>query len=326
MATRGKKISEQTLAASLDGNEIIPFAKNGADGAVKASKIKEYVQPDLSKLDSLPTATELDATITGVSARVTTLETDGGKLAFIERWKNMSSAYCGSLALGYDKTDDQFTLAWSYSLDIAKKYQPKMTYKQAMLAIDTVMGPVLGYANVPDGIVYNLPPIGYNVGSGPYLYIAKEDVVQYNGTLKVLILSSVGSLQILNKRIKLTSCSALKAIIGIIRAHETLSGNPIEFVKGHYGFPALEFFRAIIKQSLNVATSPLLTLDTMQYLVNYAQNTSPITVTVHPDVYAKLTGDTTNAAASALTADELAQWQALVTTANSKNISFATPE
>ena len=64
----------------------------------------------------------------------------------------------------------------------------------------------------------------------------------------------------------------------------------------------------------------------MQYLVTNAANTSPITVTVHPDVYAKLTGDTTNAAAAALTSDELAQWTALVTTANSKNISFATPE
>ena len=101
--------------------------------------------------------------------------------------------------------------------------------------------------------------------------------------------------------------------------------NPIIFTKGSgVGFPKLEFFRAKIKQSFDVRTSPLLTLDTMQYLVTNAQNTEPITVTVHPDVYAKITGDTTNAAASALTADELAQWQALVTTANSKNISFAT--
>lgn len=69
-----------------------------------------------------------------------------------------------------------------------------------------------------------------------------------------------------------------------------------------------------------------ISLSSMQYMVNNSTATSPITVTVHPDVYAKLTGDTTNAAASALTADELAQWKALVTTANSKNISFATPE
>lgn len=69
-----------------------------------------------------------------------------------------------------------------------------------------------------------------------------------------------------------------------------------------------------------------ISLASMQYMVNNSTATSPITVTVHPDVYAKLTGDTTNAAAAALTSDELAQWQQLVTDATSKNINFATPE
>lgn len=59
-------------------------------------------------------------------------------------------------------------------------------------------------------------------------------------------------------------------------------------------------------------------------MVAKAANTTPITITVHPDVYAKLTGDTTNAAAAALSADELAQWQSLVSAAAAKNISFAT--
>ena len=64
----------------------------------------------------------------------------------------------------------------------------------------------------------------------------------------------------------------------------------------------------------------------MQYLVNKAYNgTKAITITVHPDVYAKLTGDTTNAAAAALTADELAQWQAILAAAAAKNITIATP-
>lgn len=74
----------------------------------------------------------------------------------------------------------------------------------------------------------------------------------------------------------------------------------------------------------NIADSPLLSLASFQYMVDNAKNTAPITVTVHPDVYAKLTGDTTNAAAAALSADELAQWQALVSAAAAKNISFAT--
>lgn len=76
--------------------------------------------------------------------------------------------------------------------------------------------------------------------------------------------------------------------------------------------------------SISLSDSPLLSLSTMQYMVSNAANTSAITVTVHPDVYAKLTGDTTNAAASALSADELAQWQALVATAAAKQITFAT--
>lgn len=47
-------------------------------------------------------------------------------------------------------------------------------------------------------------------------------------------------------------------------------------------------------------------------------------ITVHADVYAKLTGDTTNAAAAQLSADELAEWMALVETAAEKNITFTT--
>lgn len=76
--------------------------------------------------------------------------------------------------------------------------------------------------------------------------------------------------------------------------------------------------------NISLADSPLLSLTSLQYLVTNAANTSEITVTVHPDVYAKLSGDTTNAAAAALTADELAAWQAVMTSAASKNIAFAT--
>lgn len=72
------------------------------------------------------------------------------------------------------------------------------------------------------------------------------------------------------------------------------------------------------------ADSPLLSLASFQYLVTNAANTSAITVTVHADVFAKLTGDTTNEAAAALTDDEKAAWAAVLTAATSKYISFAT--
>ena len=79
-----------------------------------------------------------------------------------------------------------------------------------------------------------------------------------------------------------------------------------------------------LHNDFDISSLKSISLSSMQYMVNNSTATSSITVTVHPDVYAKLTGDTTNAAAAALTAEELAQWQALVTTANSKHISFAT--
>lgn len=41
----------------------------------------------------------------------------------------------------------------------------------------------------------------------------------------------------------------------------------------------------------NIADSPLLSLASIQYMVDYAYNTAPITVTVHPTVYGKLTDE-----------------------------------
>ena len=89
--------------------------------------------------------------------------------------------------------------------------------------------------------------------------------------------------------------------------------------------PALEEIRIKdLKSNIFFADSPLLSLTSIQYMVDNAANTDAITITVHPDVYAKLTGDTTNSAAAALTASELAAWKQVVTDAAAKKISFAT--
>lgn len=323
MATRGKKISEQTLATNLDGNEIIPFAKNGADGAVKASKIKEYVQPDLTaKQDKLVNSD--DVTI-GTDSKLTVTDL-AKKKGFIDRWKNLSRIYNGAIEGVYDAANDKFKIKF-YNTDAALNiYEPSVTYASAMVMMDSIQGPVLGYDSFAVDAPANLPPIGYHTGSGPRINLLNGEVCLYNNTIEVLIISArpVLACDVYNAPLRLTALPNLRAIIGVLRS--TDNNNPLQFNSYGQKFPKLEFFRAQIRQSFDVRTSPLLTLDTMQYLVNNAKNTSSIAVTVHPDVYAKLTGDTTNAAASALTADELAQWQALVTTANSKNISFATPE
>ena len=80
-----------------------------------------------------------------------------------------------------------------------------------------------------------------------------------------------------------------------------------------------------LQNDVTFANNPLIDLDSFTYMVEHrtTENTNTYTITVHADVYAKLTGDTTNEAAAALAAEELSQWQALLTKAAGKNIAFA---
>ena len=66
--------------------------------------------------------------------------------------------------------------------------------------------------------------------------------------------------------------------------------------------------------NLSIADTPVLSLESVTYLVNNATNTSAITVTVHPEVYAKLTDEAN------------AEWYAVNTAAQAKQIAFATTE
>ena len=120
-----------------------------------------------------------------------------------------------------------------------------------------------------------------------------------------------------------SNCNKLREIKGIIGIRLNNGRSECEHI--FFGATALEEVRVQTSQSLNLRSPSRLSLTSMQYLVANASNgTKVITITVHPDVYAKLTGDTTNAAAAALTADELAQWQEVLGQAVAKNISFAT--
>jgi len=62
--------------------------------------------------------------------------------------------------------------------------------------------------------------------------------------------------------------------------------------------------------SFSLSDSPLLSLESLQYMIVNAMNTSPITITVHPDVYAKLT-DSANT-----------EWNKVLTDATAKQITF----
>ena len=78
-----------------------------------------------------------------------------------------------------------------------------------------------------------------------------------------------------------------------------------------------------LRQDVSFEHSPLLSYESLNYIVTSAANTSAITITVHPTTYSYLTGTAQPTAEVGGTAEE---WQALVTTAQGKQISFAVPE
>ena len=69
--------------------------------------------------------------------------------------------------------------------------------------------------------------------------------------------------------------------------------------------------------------SPLINYESVSYLIANAANTSAITVTVHPTTYSYLTGTAQPTAQVGGTSE---QWQAIVTAASAKQITFATTE
>lgn len=67
-----------------------------------------------------------------------------------------------------------------------------------------------------------------------------------------------------------------------------------------------------LKKSISLTDCPLISLDSIQYMVDKATNTTAITITVHPDVYAKLTDESNT------------EWHQVLLDALDKNINFAT--
>lgn len=125
-------------------------------------------------------------------------------------------------------------------------------------------------------------------------------------------------------RLMFGRCEKLTKVIGGFIGDGGWPKNPMTELFPHS--PLITSFKLErLQNDVTFANNPLIDLDSFTYMVEHrtTSNTNVYTITVHADVYAKLTGDTTNEAAAALTADELSQWQALLTKAAGKHIAFA---
>lgn len=105
-------------------------------------------------------------------------------------------------------------------------------------------------------------------------------------------------------------CTSLKRIIGAVDLSISTKGQISEMFNSCLELESVEIKG--LKEDFSLPHSPKLSYDSFQYLVANAANTTPITVKVHSDVYAKLT-DSNNT-----------EWLALNELALSKQITFAT--
>lgn len=160
------------------------------------------------------------------------------------------------------------------------------------------------FRNVP--IRTNLP---FKANSGDYFGDANiGSMFATNHTIEVVYVGSIIYTNYISYAF--VQCDKLRKILTVIDLNNYEIGTQITTT--FKGCILLEYVRIQkIKQSISFSDSPLLSLESLQYLITNAANTSAITVTVHADVYAKIQDETQT------------DWHALIASAQEKQITFA---
>lgn len=145
----------------------------------------------------------------------------------------------------------------------------------------------------------------------------------FNGcTAEVINLDNGFGIRMCNTYATVGNCGYLERIIGkldVSQAGNLRNNSPI------LRCPRLrEVYLRHLTHGFYLGECQSINYESIKYMIDNANISDDNQVVLHPDVYAKLTGDTTNAAAAALTPEELAEWTALVPLAAEKQITFVT--
>ena len=102
-------------------------------------------------------------------------------------------------------------------------------------------------------------------------------------------------------------CTNLRKVYGLSHLRTNIDSTTFQ------GCSKLEYVGIThLRGNLDLRWSPLLGADSLRFIVSNADNTSAVTITVHAEVYAKLTDPA------------LAEWSGLIADAAAKNITFIT--
>lgn len=111
-------------------------------------------------------------------------------------------------------------------------------------------------------------------------------------------------------------CGKLKQIIGIFNLKDAPAINGS--FDSCYALVSVKLLN--LKTNINLKYSPLLSYDSVKYMVDNAANTTAIVITVHATTLSYLNGTASSYTSTGHTQEE---WQAIVTSATTKNITFA---
>lgn len=229
---------------------------------------------------------------------------DAPKAAFIEMWRSYGNGF------DYDEATGLFTAykSTTYALTDITYSQAKAIYNAGVMTNSN-----LNYLYAGTSIKTHLPSqIRWGVASG-------DGVFRGANSLEVVVASLL-----VPRGACFNGCSKLRKVL-LYSPNDSRAANTDNWS----GCKVLESISVITVYAHNfsLADSPLISQASLQGIINKTSaGLAAFTITVHPDVYAKLTGDTSNAAAAALTEEELAKWMQLVEDAAAKNITFTTTQ
>ena len=285
-----ENLTKEELKAELLGDVDSKLVTKVDKVEGKGLSTNDYTNKEKSKLSALPTATELDDLITY------TQEIIGDSEDIIARWDdefNYRLLYIEPIAkrkvfddLWIKAAGSNGTVDHTHTESgVSKPYylnEVWMTYEEALVVYNENFTDIKSlYGREIYGVTNFAPP--RNNAAVTYSNFYAPNVVTINVGSSFLVSGFMGWC---------SNSPNLTKIIGPINLQYWKPG------VNSYGYLIAPNLRDInlyhLSNNFNISSLKSISLSSMQYMVNNSTATSPITVTVHPRVYAKLTGDTTN--------------------------------
>lgn len=283
----------------FDGNYYYPDNNHTSltDRMTLEQAVAYLIKEDTDALDSKPDRTELSNVLAEEPLTPenfpdinTYTREDLKKDLFIDMWITRLSLYPDSQTRdidGYDAATDEFIVNGL-----------RFSYVDALM-VDLCSAMVVGK---PDEL-YNIVALPVKTLFWPYTsgeYILNLSYM-FSGQsqLEILQIQTRFGARIFAGLIRnmFIGCTALKEIRGeIIPQYATVAS---DYANAFYGCVSLKEVRLQgIKVGISFADSPNLSLASISFMVTYAQNASPITITLHPTAYARVTDELFALAAS----------------------------